>query len=136
MMPFKYSFTRYLSAKVSVDNRALNRHVWKSLAQALPQSRKDEPLRVLEIGAGIGTMLERAIDWNLLEHAHYTAIDAQSQNINFTHVHLDKWAVKRDFNVKRTEHGLVLAHQTSVVTVDLGAIDLFAFIERERGRRT
>jgi len=136
MMPFKYSFIRYLSAKKSVDDRALNRYVWKSLAQALPQSRKDKPLRVLEIGAGIGTMVERAIAWNLLEHAHYTAIDAQSQNIKFAHLHLDKWAVKRDFNVKRTEHGLVLANQTRVVTVDLEAIDLFAFIERERGRRT
>src|SRR3989337_2113681 len=81
-------------------------------------------------------MLERAIAWDLLEHAHYTAIDAQSQNIKIAHLHLDKWAVKRDFNVKRTEHGLVLADQTRGVTVDLETIDLFAFIERERGRRT
>src|SRR4030067_2747831 len=103
MLPFKYSFARYLSAKVSGDDRALNRYVWKSLAQALPQSRKDEPLRVLEIGAGIGTMLERAIAWDLLEHAHYTAIDAQSQNIKFAHINLDKWAAKRNFNVKKTE---------------------------------
>src|SRR3972149_6766948 len=122
MMPFNYSFIRYLSAKKSVDDRALNRYVWKSLVQALPQSRKDEPLRVLEIGAGIGTMLARAIAWNLFEYAHYTAIDAQSQNIKFAHVHLDKWAARRGFNVKRTEHGLVLADQTSVVTVDLEAI--------------
>ncbi|OGO63145.1 MAG: hypothetical protein A2Z45_02320 [Chloroflexi bacterium RBG_19FT_COMBO_55_16] len=135
-MTFEYSFIRYLSAKKSVDDRALNRYVWKSLAQALPQSRKDEPLRVLEIGAGIGTMLERAIAWDLLEHAHYTAIDAQSQNIKFAHINLDKWAAKRNFNVKKTEHGLVLANQTRVVTIDLEAIDLFAFIERERSRGT
>jgi len=136
MMTFEYSFIRYLSAKKSVDDRALNRYVWKSLAQALPQSRKDEPLRVLEIGAGIGTMLERAIAWDLVGHAHYTAIDAQSQNIKFAHINLDKWAAKRNFNVKKTEHGLVLANQTRVVTIDLEAIDLFAFIERERSRGT
>src|SRR4030067_385155 len=136
MMPFNYSFIRYLSAKKSVDDRALNRYVWKSLVQALPQSRKDEPLRVLEIGAGIGTMLERAIAWNLLEDAHSPAIDAQSQNIKFAHINLDKWAAKRNFNVKKTEHGLVLANQTRVVTIDLEAIDLFAFIERERSRGT
>ena len=135
-MPFTYSFTRYLSAKQSVDDRALNRSVWDRLAQALPQSRIDKPLRVLEIGAGIGTMLERAIAWKLLEHAHYTAIDAQSQNIEFAHSHLDQWAVKQSFNVRRTEHGLVLADQRRVVTVDLETIDLFAFIERERGQRT
>ena len=136
MMPFNYSFIRYLSAKKSVDDRALNRYVWKSLAQALPQSRKDEPLRVLEIGAGIGTMLERAIAWDLLEFAHYTAIDAQSQNIETALIHLDKWAVRHDFNVRRTENGLVLADQRRVVRVELEAVDLFAFIERERGQRT
>lgn len=135
-MPFTYSFTRYLSAKQSVDDRALNRSVWDRLAQALPQSRTDKPLRVLEIGAGIGTMLERAIAWNLLEHTNYTAIDAQSQNIQFAHTHLDQWAVTQNFNVRRTEHGLVLADQRRIVKVDLEAIDLFAFIERERDQRT
>lgn len=30
--PTAYSFTRYLAAKKSVDDRSLNRHVWEHLA--------------------------------------------------------------------------------------------------------
>ena len=53
-------FQRYLSAKKSVDDRALNQHVWQSLHAALCiQSEPAAPLRVIEIGAGIGTMVER-----------------------------------------------------------------------------
>ena len=41
-IPTTYQFTRYLAAKKSVDDRALNRHVWHSLAQAMsPAVRMD-----------------------------------------------------------------------------------------------
>lgn len=73
-------FSRYLAAKKSVDDRALNRHVWESLRQTLDTDR-EEPLRVLEVGCGIGTMIERVIDWGLLANATYHAIDAEATNI-------------------------------------------------------
>ena len=59
-IPTTYSFTRYLAAKKSLDDRALNRHVWQCLGQALPEVASDRAVQVLEIGAGIGTMVERA----------------------------------------------------------------------------
>jgi len=49
------------------------------LLQLLQKSPHDIPLRILEVGAGIGTMIERILDWNLLEHAIYTAI-VQAEN--------------------------------------------------------
>jgi SAM-dependent methyltransferase len=64
-----FSFTRYLAAKKSVDDRALNRHVWRTLKAALPDGR----LRILELGAGIGAMVERVVEWDLLPTADYTA---------------------------------------------------------------
>ena len=36
------------------------------------------PLRVLEVGCGIGTMLERLLDWGLLTRAAYTGIDVEA----------------------------------------------------------
>jgi SAM-dependent methyltransferase len=72
------AFVRYLAAKKTVDDRALNATVWATLARALPT---DRPVRVLEVGAGIGTMIERAIDHGLFAQAHYTAVDAQPANI-------------------------------------------------------
>ncbi|MBK8049212.1 MAG: methyltransferase [Anaerolineales bacterium] len=81
------SFVRYLTAKKSVDDRALNQSVWSALAAAIQtrQAGSAEPLRVLELGAGIGTMIERVLTWKLLPEAGapvtYTAIDAEAGNI-------------------------------------------------------
>ena len=58
-IPHTYSFARYLTAKKSVDDRALNRHVWQSLVAALPRATPEQPLQILEVGAGLGTMVER-----------------------------------------------------------------------------
>ncbi len=71
------SFTRYLAAKKTVDDRALNAHVWGTLAASLPAG----PLRVLEVGAGIGTMAERTAERGLLADARYTLVDEQSDNL-------------------------------------------------------
>ncbi len=76
-----YDFTRYLAAKRSVDDRALNRHVWQTLAEAV-RAAADRPLRVLEVGAGIGTMVERCVEWGLFPRADYTAIDSEESNIH------------------------------------------------------
>jgi SAM-dependent methyltransferase len=74
-------FTRYLAAKRSVDDRALNRQVWGKMVAALsPQGAADTPLRVVEVGAGIGTMVERMVDWGVLESADYLALDALPAN--------------------------------------------------------
>lgn len=71
-----YSFTRYLAAKKSVDDRALNQHVWQTLATNLPPAP-----RILEIGAGIGTMIERLLERDVLKAGWYTAVDNQAENI-------------------------------------------------------
>ena len=65
------SFIRYLAAKRTVDDRALNRRVWDAMVSAAGGGSP----RVLEIGGGIGTMIQRVIDdgrlaprsWTLME---------------------------------------------------------------------
>ncbi|HEX6385016.1 MAG TPA: class I SAM-dependent methyltransferase [Anaerolineae bacterium] len=115
-MKQEYSFIRYLAAKTSVDDRALNRHVWDTLLEVSPRTTEATPLRVLEIGAGIGTMVERLWQWGLLTHADYTAIDAEPTNIQV--------AENR------------LRHLRQHITLRLEAVDLFDFIDRERGGQT
>lgn len=80
-MTFECNFIRYLAAKKTVDDRALNRNVWDALCRALPPQSPTRPLRVIEIGAGIGTMLERLIERGVLTHAKYTALDVDATNI-------------------------------------------------------
>ena len=67
-----YSFPRYLAAKKTVDDRALNAHVWQALRQQMPTSPA-----ILEVGAGIGTMVERLAEQQFISSATYTAIDNQ-----------------------------------------------------------
>jgi len=87
-----YSFPHYLASKKSVDDRALNAQVWATLTQHWPADRHT-PARVLEIGAGIGTMIERALERGLLNNnTHYTAIDAQAENIHALRERLIGWA--------------------------------------------
>ena len=110
--PSNYSFTRYLASKKSVDDRALNGHVYQTLRRALPHT----PLTVLEIGAGIGTMVERLLERQLFNsNVAYTVIDAEGTNI--------EEAQKR------------LGAIPSFFSVELEAIDLYDFVAREQGDR-
>jgi SAM-dependent methyltransferase len=76
--PAASDFIRYLAAKKSLDDRSLNRQVWDALKQARRSWPESAPLRVLEVGCGIGTMLERLLDWGLLTRAAYTGIDVEA----------------------------------------------------------
>lgn len=76
------SYTRYLAAKKSLDDRSLNQRVWTALQAGL--AGRKGPLRVLEIGAGVGTMIERALGWGLFadgQLVNYLAIDNMPSHI-------------------------------------------------------
>ncbi len=105
-----YDFPRYLAAKKTVDDRALNGHVWQALRQHMPRQPN-----ILEIGAGIGTMAERLAEQQFITSACYTAIDNQPENI--------------------TTARQRLANLPAGIELHLEAIDLFDFMARERGQR-
>jgi SAM-dependent methyltransferase len=136
-IPTDYSFTRYLAAKKSIDDRALNRHVWNSLRQALPDATQETPLRVLEIGAGIGTMVERVLEKNLLTHASYIALDAEAGNIDETRRRMSQWAISQRFSMTDEGENRIRLHRGAKnISVTLETIDVFDFITREQNRRT
>jgi hypothetical protein len=68
-MPFDYA--RFLAAKTTVDDRALNRPVLAELCRLMPAGAP----RVLEVGAGLGTMVARLVDWGLINAGEYTLLD-------------------------------------------------------------
>ena len=134
MQPENYSFIRYLEAKKSVDDRALNPHVWRCLYQNLPQGTPRAPLRVLEVGAGIGTMFERMLDWGLLQFATYTALDLQAENIAYAPRRLADWAYLHAFQVSWSPSGeMIFERQARRIVLRLETIELFDFIAREKG---
>ena len=90
----------YLAAKKSIDDRALNKEVWRTLAQELPHCPEASPLKILEIGAGIGTMFERVIDWGLLKgKVIYTATDSDPLQTAAARAYLTSWAQRKKYSL-------------------------------------
>lgn len=82
---------RYLEAKRSVDDRALNPGVWRALVAAVGDAVAG-PWRVIEVGAGIGTMLQRSVDWELFAAV---ADEHRPLSVSYTLVDIDKGLVER-----------------------------------------
>jgi SAM-dependent methyltransferase len=80
MSELLFDYQRYLLAKRTVDARAFNMHVWDALETAL--ATKSRPLRVLELGAGVGSMALRFLERGLLKNADYTLVDQVPENLS------------------------------------------------------
>ena len=134
MIPFEPSFTQYLKTKQSIDDRSLNRNVWESLASAIASEPVDRPLRVFEVGAGIGTMLARMLDWELFRFAEYTGIDNQVENIEYAGVYLREWATSNKYQVEESQNGLLLMREDSKIQVNLRCADLFDYLSNHQSQ--
>jgi hypothetical protein len=134
--PITYNLIRYLAAKKSVDDRALNWQVWQRLVAALPRATRQQPLRVLEVGAGIGSMVERLVAGHALTHATYTAIDQTPALLVEAYRRLWPWARERGFEVDENGQGqLHVWRAEQHITIETEAIDVANFVAREHGRR-
>jgi SAM-dependent methyltransferase len=147
-------YIRYLAAKKTLDDRSLNRQVWDRLVQAVRARGDAAPLRVLEVGCGIGTMLARLIDWGLLTRAEYTGIDLEAEFIREAERRFYSYAGGKNAELKPllpnplppgegeskgpTHHGapLVLRTPDQDVRVTFEVADLFDFLDREQGKST
>jgi hypothetical protein len=135
-IPLTYSLGRYLAAKKSVDDRALNWQVWQGLVAALRRATPEQPLRILEVGAGIGSMVERLLVGDVLTHATYTAIDKAATLIAEAHRRLLRWSDEQGFQVdEKHQRQLNMQRAGQHITVETEAIDVARFVARERGRR-
>ena len=136
-LPPEYSFARYLASKKSVDDRALNRRVWESLSRQLADLDAARPVQILEIGCGIGAMLERMLEWRLLNNAAYTGLDALPENIAVAARRLPEWALAHGCNVESCgPRQWELKDAGRQARAGFVAADLFDFaaIEQEHGR--
>jgi SAM-dependent methyltransferase len=130
--PAASDFIRYLAAKQSLDDRSLNRQVWDALGRAVRGRPESAPLRVLEVGCGIGTMLERLLDWGLLTRAAYTGIDVEAEFIREAWERLYRYAAENQAVLAEEAEGvMVLRTPGADVRITLEAADFFDFIERE-----
>jgi hypothetical protein len=125
----KYSFPRYLLSKQSVDDRALNKDVLSALKANLPS----QPIRIIEVGAGIGTMLRRLIRWDVIKLAEYVMVDEMRENIDYASEWIPQWAKEMGLSVERhgAEHFRIY-DESRDVQIRLEQADVFDFIQRNQ----
>jgi SAM-dependent methyltransferase len=86
-----FDYARYLAAKTTVDDRALNRPVLAELRRLMPAGAP----RVLEVGAGLGTMAARLLDWGVVGAGEYILLDADRPLLDDSRRWLRDWAAAR-----------------------------------------
>ena len=111
-------YARYLAAKTTVDDRALNRHVLAELRRLVPAGAP----RVLEVGAGLGTMVARLMDWGAVGAGEYILLDADRQLLDCSRRWLCDWAAARGLRSDLLPDGLRVGDlRVRLVHAELGS---------------
>ncbi len=135
--PSRTRFLQYLAAKKSVDDRSLNRRVWDTLRQTLAPSELQKPITIFEAGCGIGTMIERLIDWDLITNGHYTGVDAAPECLAEALVRLRRLGTKLGLEVIE-ERGdrIAIRNRSFSLVIELAAMDLVDYLKINRDSRS
>jgi SAM-dependent methyltransferase len=113
-----FDYARYLAAKTTVDDRALNRHVLAELCRLMPAGAP----HVLEVGAGLGTMVARLIDWGAVGAGEYILLDADRQLLDCARRWLRDWAAARGLRCDQLPDGLRVGDlRVRLVHAELGS---------------
>ena len=122
-----YSFPHYLLSKQTVDDRALN----KDVLNALRANLSPQPVTIIEVGGGIGTMLKRLIQWGVLCNGDYILVDAMETNIAYAREWIPQWAAKAGLSVERFgQNELRVCDSAREIRISLKCADVFDFIQR------
>jgi hypothetical protein len=113
-----FDYARYLAAKTTVDDRALNRHVLAELRRLMPAGAP----QVLEIGAGLGTMVARLMDWGVVGGGEYVLLDADRHLLDRSRRWLRDWAAARGLRNDLLPDGLQVGDlRVRLVHAELGS---------------
>jgi SAM-dependent methyltransferase len=111
-------YARYLTAKTTVDDRALNRPVLAELRRLMPPGAP----RVLEVGAGLGTMAARLLDWGVVGAGEYILLDADRPLLDHSRRWLRDWAAARGLRTDLLPDGLQIGDlRVRLVHAELGS---------------
>jgi len=107
------TFVDFLAAKRSVEDRALNRLVFDRFVDELA-ARADQtadPLDIVEIGAGTGSMIARLAEWDALQPTvSYRAVDLDREVVAAARRQLPDQLSATGYTVDRESDG-IFAHR-------------------------
>ena len=113
-----FDYARYLAAKATVDDRALNRHVLAELCRLMPAGAP----QVLEVGAGLGTMVARLTARGVVGAGEYILLDADRQLLDRSRRWLRDWADARGLRSNPLPDGLRVGDlRVRLVHAELGS---------------
>src|SRR6201986_152529 len=118
-------YARYLAAKTTVDDRALNGHVLAELRRLMPVGAP----RVLEIGAGLGTMVARLLDLGVVGAGEYILLDTDRPLLDDSRRWLRDWAAARGRRTDLLPDGL----RVGDLRVRLVHAELGSYLETDHG---
>ena len=129
-------FGRYLRAKRTVDDRAIDRRLLETFRERLADRAEadDGPLRLLEVGAGIGTMPARLLEWDVLPpgEIRYAAVDVDPDVVAEMEPYLREWATGREFSAVGADP-ITLRGPDRTVEIEPIAAEAVEYAERTAG---
>lgn len=130
----QYSFQRYLLAKQGLDDRSLNNMVSKQLAEFCAQAA---PVRALELGAGIGTMLERLTDKKIITQGEYIGLDADTESVAEAMQRTPEWALRQGLESCTVGDDLIVDNPSNgdLLRIAFQAADAIEFCQRQENTR-
>lgn len=115
----------YLTAKRSIDDRALDTAVLERFASALDESRAGP--KILEVGAGTGTMVARLSDRGLLpDGTTYLAVDQDPTHIEHARESVPDWLAASGYALSEDGDTLVAERNGRAVRVRFEVADALA----------
>lgn len=125
-------FERYLAAKRTVDDRAIDRRTADRLRAEFRRMERLDVLKILEVGAGTGAMVERLLgDEALPDRVEYTAVDVDREVLETARERLPDRLGEQGYETSQREERLVFERGSRTVTLELVADDAVAFVRGE-----
>lgn len=122
-------FERYLAAKRTVDDRAMDRRTADRLRAEFRRMEHLDVLKILEVGAGTGAMVERLLgDEALPDRVEYTAVDVDREVLETARERLPDRLGEQGYETSQSEERLVFERGSRTVTLELVADDAVEFV--------
>jgi SAM-dependent methyltransferase len=107
MIDETFDYVEYLQLKKAIDDRSLNPLVWQTLTDWITQkSLQHQKLRILEIGAGTGTMIGRLLESIFPFRASYTALEPEQAFKVAAKEQLERWANDKGIGFTEIANGV------------------------------
>jgi len=122
-------YARYLEAKRTVDERAVNHYVWRRFIEKLNAIESDNPLHLLEIGAGTGSTFFKVLDSVSHTSIIYRVVDIEDAHINALKHKLKCWAEYKGGNVVEYSDRVIVNIAGKSIDVRVNVDDIVRYLQ-------